>query len=404
MSKDNPEIIEHYGSMYTKLFRYWPILASLIIASIVSFFLLSWNSAQSGEPLPAQVWVSTNTDTPTPTVWDNTWTRDQDDPLLNIKTLQEDDNTDERENSVWFKNANYNLDKLLDTVDFVTEDNRLHTDSNTIISNASIALEDNKKTDVSITFDHTSWSKLSIIQLNTPQDSINEKIDATIANENISSIELFSDVRKLLQEYTDREITCNNLIDTLSWFWEIECNDSFVHVSIVNELYTRSYHFYHDNFALLRIETSDEDETQSLSSIKNVNTNKTTFGAAIDRILKKRLEEASSPLVDNPSLAVAAIIKDTLGTSPDSISEKNWSFGITYTLKNTSFLSIYSQENNTLNWLLFSDIIINNKPLSVPQFSLKLDDTRSVNSFITDPISYLETLRPGLKDVLSSQN
>jgi hypothetical protein len=84
--------------------------------------------------------------------------------------------------------------------------------------------------------------------------------------------------------------------------------------------------------------------------------------------------------------------------TPTTISEKNWSFGVNFTITDINFFGIYDSQTQTIKWLLFTDVVTNGKPLSIPTFSLSFKDTNATQQFKAAPLEFLDNIKPGTKD------
>jgi len=175
------------------------------------------------------------------------------------------------------------------------------------------------------------------------------------------------------------------------------CTTSNLSVTKSDEDTTIKYVIEFANYAITSISISDQEiQTAINEKLKNISTNEVNFTDIIgDIICYKKPQVSTTEWTDN-AIIITEKIKNYLGITIDDIAEKSGRILIAFSVWRIKFIGNYNMTKNIIYPIYFKDVLLNNVPAKIMNFSLSLDDASKTDiyKFISSPSDYIKTISP----------
>ena len=175
------------------------------------------------------------------------------------------------------------------------------------------------------------------------------------------------------------------------------CTTSNLSVTKSDEDTTIKYVIEFANYAITSISISDQEiQTAINEKLKNISTNEVNFTDIIgDIICYKKPQISTTEWTDN-AIIITEKIKNYLGITIDDIAEKSGRILIAFSVWRIKFIGNYNMTKNIIYPIYFKDVLLNNVPAKIMNFSLSLDDASKTDiyKFISSPSDYIKTISP----------
>jgi len=175
------------------------------------------------------------------------------------------------------------------------------------------------------------------------------------------------------------------------------CTTSNLSVTKSDEDTTIKYVIEFANYAITSISISDQEiQTAINEKLKNISTNEVNFTDIIgDIICYKKPQVSTTEWTDN-AIIITEKIKNYLGITIDDIAEKSGRILVAFSVWRIKFIGNYNMTKNIIYPIYFKDVLLNNVPAKIMNFSLSLDDASKTDiyKFISSPSDYIKTISP----------
>ncbi|PJA48148.1 MAG: hypothetical protein CO170_03615 [candidate division SR1 bacterium CG_4_9_14_3_um_filter_40_9] len=175
------------------------------------------------------------------------------------------------------------------------------------------------------------------------------------------------------------------------------CTTSNLSVTKSDEDTTIKYVIEFANYAITSISISDQEiQTAINEKLKNISTNEVNFTDIIGDIICYKKPQVSTTEGTDNAIIITEKIKNYLGITIDDIAEKSGRILIAFSVGRIKFIGNYNMTKNIIYPIYFKDVLLNNVPAKIMNFSLSLDDASKTDiyKFISSPSDYIKTISP----------